>query len=56
MPKTELFVGNLGRVSKEDMEHVFKKYGPLTKCEIKDKGKHPFTCTPDLKENMLLAT
>jgi RNA recognition motif-containing protein len=39
MPKTELFVGNLGKdVDKKDIEEVFEKYGKLLRCDIKNKG------------------
>lgn len=39
MPRTELYVGNLGRdVSRKDIETVFDKYGRLLRCDIKNKG------------------
>jgi hypothetical protein len=39
MPKTELFVGNLGKeVSKKDVEDVFDKYGRIVRCDVKSKG------------------
>lgn len=39
MPRTELYIGNLGRdVSRKDIESVFDKYGRLLRCDIKNKG------------------
>ena len=39
MPRTELYVGNLGRdVSRRDIEDVFDKYGRLVRCDIKNRG------------------
>ena len=39
MPKTELFIGNLGKeVEKKDIEDVFDKYGRMIRCDIKNKG------------------
>jgi len=40
MPRTELFIGNLGRdTTRQDVEDVFEKYGKLIKCNFKNKGK-----------------
>ena len=39
MPKTELYIGNLGRdTQRKDIESVFDKYGRLLRCDVKDKG------------------
>ena len=39
MPKTELYIGNLGRdVSRRDIEGIFEKYGKVRRCDIKSKG------------------
>ncbi len=39
MPKTELYIGNLGRdTTRKDIESVFDKYGRLLRCDVKDKG------------------
>lgn len=39
MPRTELFLGNLGRdISRSDIEKVFDKYGRLLRCDLKNRG------------------
>jgi hypothetical protein len=40
MPRTELFLGNLGRdISRSDIEKTFDKYGRLIRCDLKNRGK-----------------
>jgi RNA recognition motif-containing protein len=40
MPRTELFVGNLGRdIERKDVEDVFEKYGRIVRCDLKNRGK-----------------
>ena len=42
MPKTELYIGNLGGgIRQRDIETVFDKYGRLVRCDVKDKGFGP---------------
>lgn len=39
MPRTELFLGNLGRdISRSDIEKTFDKYGRLLRCDLKNRG------------------
>lgn len=39
MPRTELFLGNLGRdISRSDIEKTFDKYGRLIRCDLKNRG------------------
>jgi RNA recognition motif-containing protein len=39
MPRTELFLGNLGRdISRSDIEKCFDKYGRLMRCDLKNRG------------------
>jgi len=39
MPRTELFLGNLGRdISRSDIEKNFDKYGHLVRCDLKNRG------------------
>jgi len=39
MPRTELFLGNLGRdISRSDIEKCFEKYGRLARCDLKNRG------------------
>jgi RNA recognition motif-containing protein len=40
MGRIELFVGNLNRdVDRKDIEDVFKKYGRILRCDLKNRGK-----------------
>ena len=40
MPRTELFLGNLGRdISRSDIEKNFDKYGHLVRCDLKNRGR-----------------
>jgi len=39
MPRTELFLGNLGRdITRSDIEKCFDKYGRLIRCDLKNRG------------------
>ena len=41
MPRTELFLGNLGRdITRKDIESVFDKYGRLLRCDLKNRGEY----------------
>jgi RNA recognition motif-containing protein len=41
MTQTELFVGNLNRdIERKDIEDVFKKYGRILRCDLKNRGKY----------------
>jgi arginine/serine-rich splicing factor 7 len=43
MPKSELFIGNLGGdITSKDVEEVFEKYGRIVKCDVKNKGPNSF--------------
>lgn len=36
MPRTELFLGGLSKETRrKDLEDIFKRYGKLTRCDIK---------------------
>ena len=51
MPKTELFIGNLGKeVEKKDIEDVFDKYGRMIRCDIKNKGNFWLNFLKSLKK------
>ena len=42
MPKTELYIGNLNKdASQEEIENVFKRYGAIKQCQVKNKGFGP---------------
>lgn len=42
MPKTELYIGNLNKDARqEEIETVFKRYGEIKQCQLKNKGFGP---------------
>jgi RNA recognition motif-containing protein len=51
MPKTELFVGNLGKeISQKDIEEVFDKYGKILRCDVKSKEFGASFCFLEFKD------
>ena len=41
MPSRELFIGGLDRhCTQTDLENTFEKHGKITRCSVKNSGKH----------------